>query len=376
MFSIIPVNQPLISKEAKKNVNSALNTGWISSSGDFVNKFETKFSKFIGVKYGIAVSSGTAALHVALLAVGIGKGDEVVVPAFTMAATWLAILYVGAIPVFVDCEPETYNIDPNLIERVITKKTKAIIPVHIYGHSADMDPILQIARKHKLIVIEDAAEAHGGTYKGRMCGSMSDISCFSFYGNKIITTGEGGMVLTNNKKYADAVRRFKDLCHSPKKRFIHDGIGYNYRMTNLQAALGVGELENIDKYLRLKLQMADFYRRGLQNIDGIKLPVTKPGVKNVYWMYAILIDESKFGIDKDQLRQRLFEKGIDTRDFFYSPKDQPILKKYVSNKENFPITQKISKYGLYLPSGLALTKVQQKKVINMILEIKKTLHNE
>jgi perosamine synthetase len=236
-----------------------------------------------------------------------------------------------------------------------------------------MDPILEISSRHNLIVIEDAAEAHGGVYKKRMCGSMSDIACFSFYGNKIITTGEGGMVLTNNKKYAEAARRFKDLCHSSKKRFIHDGIGYNYRMTNLQAAMGAGELENINKYLHSKLEMADFYRKGLQNIAGIKLPVTKPNIRNVYWMYAILIDKSKFGMDKDQLRRRLLEKGIDTRDFFYSPKDQPILKKYVTKGEDFPVTETISRNGLYLPSGLALTRAQQKKVIDTMLKIRENV---
>lgn len=366
MNDFIPVNQPLISQESKRNVNKALDAGWISSSGGFVNKFEEEFSKYIGAKYGVAVSSGTAALHVALLAAGIGQGDEVIVPAFTMAATWLAVLYVGAVPVFVDCEPETFNIDPLLIEEKVTRKTKAIIPVHIYGHSADMDPILKVARKHKLVVIEDAAEAHGGVYKGRKCGSMGDISCFSFYGNKIITTGEGGMVLTNNKKYADSARRYKDLCHSPNKRFIHDGVGFNYRMTNLQAALGVGELKNINKYLSFKKKMAAAYNDGLRGVKGLRLPVTKDKVKNVYWMYAVLVDETKLGISKDKLREALFKKGIDTRDFFYSPSMQPVLKKYIKSGELFPVTDRISREGLYLPSGMALTKKQQKQVVGAI----------
>jgi len=371
MNNFIPVNEPLISKEAKKNVNDALNTGWISSSGKYVEEFENKFSKFIGMKYGVAVANGTAALHVALLAAGVGKGDEVIVPAFTMAATWLAVLYVGAVPVFVDCEEDTFNINTSLIEGVITSKTKAIIPVHIYGHSADMDPIIDIAKKHKIMVVEDAAEAHGGTYNGNLCGSMGDISCFSFYGNKIITTGEGGMILTNNKNYADEARRYKDLCHSVKKRFIHDGVGYNYRMTNLQAALGVGELDNIDRYLAVKKRMAEIYQKGLQDVQGIRLPATKPNVSNVYWMYAILVDKNKFGMDKDRLRQKLLEKKIDTRDFFYSPKDHPVLKKYIKKGDNFPITEKISKEGLYLPSGLALTEEQQHRVIDAIKDIVK-----
>lgn len=369
MIDFIPVNQPVISSQSKKYVNQALDSGWVSSSGEFVNKFENRFAAYIGVKYGISVSSGTAALHVALLAAGVGSGDEVIVPAFTMAATWLAVLYVGATPVFVDCEIETYNIDPTLIEQKIRKNTKAIIPVHIYGHSSDMDPILRIARKHELIVIEDAAEAHGGTYKGRMCGSMSDISCFSFYGNKIITTGEGGMVLTNSKKYADAAKRFKDLCHSQKKRFIHDGVGFNYRMTNLQAALGCGELKHISKYIRIKRNMAKLYNKLLKDIPGISLPITKSYVTNVYWMYAIVVNKDKYGLDKDSLRTELKKRNIDTRDFFYPPNTQPILKKYLKNKDCFPNTEKISRDGLYIPSGLALTENQIRKVSYAIRKI-------
>ncbi|MFH1584010.1 MAG: DegT/DnrJ/EryC1/StrS aminotransferase family protein, partial [Actinomycetota bacterium] len=282
MNNFIPVNEPLISDESKKYVNIALDTGWISSAGVFVDKFEKDFAKFLGIKYAIAVSSGTAALHVALLAAGLGKNDEVIVPAFTMAATWLAVLYVGAKPIFIDCESDTFNINPTLIEEKITKRTKAIIPVHVYGHSADMDPILKIARKHKLIVIEDAAEAHGATYKGKFCGSMGSISCFSFYGNKIITTGEGGMVVTNNQNLAKRARRFKDLCHSERKRFIHDDIGYNYRITNLQAALGCGELRKINMYIERKINMAKAYKIGLSDIPGITTPIIKNYAKCVY----------------------------------------------------------------------------------------------
>lgn len=370
MNNFIPVSQPIISKEAKKNVNRALNSGWVSSAGEFVNKFEKEFAKFIGTEHGVTVTSGTAALHIALLAAGIGSGDEVIVPAFTMAATWLAVLYVGAKPVFVDCELETFNIDTELIEKKITKKTRAIIPVHIFGHSADMDPILKLAKKYNLVVIEDAAEAHGARYKGRKCGSMGNINCFSFYGNKIITTGEGGMIVTNNKKLADRARRFKDLCHTNNKRFIHDDIGYNYRMTNLQAALGCGQLKNINKYIDKKIKIARLYEKGLSSVDGIILPKTKSYAENVYWMYAILVDKKKFGLDKNVLRNKLKEKGIDTRDLFYPPTDQPILKNIISKNEQFPNTEKISKTGLHLPSGLALTEKQVQKVISSIKEIK------
>ena len=367
----IPVNKPVLSNESRKNVLKALSTNWISSSGPFVKQFEENFSDYVGMKYGVAVSNGTAALHVALLTLGIEKGDEVIVPAFTMGATWLAVLYVGAKPIFVDCEPKTYNIDPNLIEEKITKKTKAIMPVHIYGHPADMDAVLKIAKKHKLFVIEDAAEVHGAEYKGQKCGSMGDINCFSFYANKIITTGEGGMVLTNDKKLAKKARKFMDLYHSDKKRFIHEGVGFNYRMTNLQAALGVGELRNIDKYIKQKEKMSALYAKILKDVPGLRLPETKNYAKNVFWMYAVLVDQNKFGMSRDRLRKELLKRGIDTRDFFYSPQVQPVLKKYLKKNQAFPVTEKISSEGLYLPSGLALTGSQIKTVSYAIRDVQR-----
>ncbi len=353
----VPVNEPVISLEAKKNVQEALDTGWISSAGKFVEQFEQNFAKYIGVQHGIATSNGTTALHTALLALGIKNGDEVICPAFTMIATIFSIMYTGATPIFVDCELETYNIDPEQIASKITPRTKAIMAVHIYGHACEMEAINKLAKKHNLFVIEDAAEAHGGEYHNQKCGSLSDISCFSFYGNKIITTGEGGMVLTNNAELADKARRFKDLHHSAK-RFIHDGLGYNYRLTNVQAAIGCGELEHIDEYIAKKQWLDTKYRELLQDIPGLKLPVTKPGVKNVYWMYAILIDPQTFGMDKDDLRSKLKEQGVDTRDFFYAPSQQPILKQTYKDMGNFPNTEKIAANGLYLPSGLAITEEQ------------------
>lgn len=368
MNSVIPVNEPVLSKDSKHNVIECLETGWVSSSGKFIKQFEQELCGYLGMKYGVAVSSGTAALHVALLSLGVGPGDEVIVPAFTMAATWLAVLYVGAKPVFVDCELETYNLDPKLIEEKITKRTKAIIPVHIYGHPVDMDSILKIAKKHKLWVIEDAAEAHGAEYQGQKCGSFGDINCFSFYGNKIITTGEGGMVVTNDPVLADKARKFRDLHHSAK-RFIHDGVGYNYRMTNMQAALGCGQLKHIDEYITKKRHMADLYSRLLSDIPGLKLPVTKPYAKNVYWMYAVVIDEAKFGMSRDKFRETLKQWDIDTRDFFYAPSTQPILARYLTRKEKFPNTEYISHCGLYLPSGLAITDDQIHKVAGVIRKL-------
>lgn len=362
MTDIIPVNEPVLSDDSKRFVNQCLDSGWISSSGNFVKEFEEKFASYIGMKYGIAVSNGTAALHVALMSLDVGPGDEVIVPAFTMGATWLAVLYTGAKPVFVDCETETFNIDVKQIEKKITKKTKVIIPVHIYGHSADMNPILKIAKKHRLTVLEDAAEACGGEYHGKKCGSLGKINAFSFYANKIITTGEGGMVVTNDEQLAQKARQFRDLHHSLKKRFIHDGIGFNYRMTNMQGALGCGELMHIEEYLLKKQYMASMYKLLLADIPGITLPKNKTGVKNVYWMYSILVDEKKFGMNKDELREALLSEGIETRDFFYSPKKQPILKKYLNKNDGFKNTEKIEKCGFYIPSGLQLTDNQMRKV--------------
>ncbi len=349
----IPVNEPLISKEAKENIQKAVDTGWISSSGEFVDQFERDFAKAYGVKHAVSVSNGTAALHVALLSLGVKSGDEVIVPAFTMAASWLAVLYTGATPVFVDCELDTYNIDVHKIEEKITNRTKVIMPVHIYGHPAEMAKIMEIAQRHDLAVVEDAAEAHGALYQGYLAGTMGNVGCFSFYGNKIITTGEGGMIITNDDVLAEKCRRFKDLHHS-SKRFIHDGIGYNYRLTNMQAAIGCGEILHLEEYVKKKEWMADLYARGLANIPGIVLPKKKRDVRSVYWMYAILVDEHIFGITKNEFRDRLKELGIDTRDFFYSPEDQPVLSSMLGD-EKFPNTKYIAEHGLYLPSGLSIT---------------------
>ncbi len=364
----IPVNEPLISSQAKRNVHEALTAGWISSAGPFVDEFERRFAAYTGVKHGIAVSNGTAALHVALLSLGIGPKDEVIVPAFTMAATWMAVIHAGATPVFVDCEPKTFTIDPKLIERYISPKTRAIMPVHIYGHPCDMEAIMTIAKKHNLRVIEDAAEAHGAEYHGQRCGSFGDMSCFSFYANKLISTGEGGMILTNDDAYAEHARRFRDLYHS-KRRFIHEKIGYNYRFTNLQAALGCGELDNIEDYIAKKQKMAARYSKGLRSIPGITPPFTALNVKNIYWMYSILVDKNHFGLSRDELRAALSERGIDTRDFFYAPTQQPALKPHLSKNTSFPCTDLIAENGLYLPSGLAITSRQIDAVIQALHEI-------
>lgn len=366
---MIPVNSPVITEDSKRLVTEALDTGWISSAGPYIEKFEKEFAKYIGVKHAISVNTGTAALHIALIALGIKEGDEVIVPAFTMAASWMAIMHLGAKPIFVDVDQDTYTINPDLIESAITAKTKAIMPVHIYGHPADMDKVIEIAKKHNLSIIEDAAEAHGATYKGTMVGGIGDINAFSFYANKIITTGEGGMCTTNSDKLAAIARKMKDLSHSQAKRFIHDDLGYNYRMTSLQAALGSGQLKHVDEFLSTKTHMAKLYEEGLRDVPGITLPITKSWATHVYWMYAILIDDSKFGMSKDEFRANLLEKGIDTRDFFYAPSTQPALTERGLGGGSFPVTERLAKDGCYLPSGLAITDEQIKTVCETIKSI-------
>ncbi|OGJ56317.1 hypothetical protein A3D88_01505 [Candidatus Peribacteria bacterium RIFCSPHIGHO2_02_FULL_52_16] len=364
----VPVNEPVLTKEAKQYVAEAMESGWISSAGKYIEQFEAEFAAFLGVKHAVTTTSGTTAIHLALATLNIGPGDEVIVPDFTMMGSILPVLYCGATPIFVDAKPETFNIDPSLIEKKITKKTKAIMPVHLYGQSADMDPILAIAKKHNLYVVEDAAEAHGATYKGCLCGSMGDIGCFSFYANKIITTGEGGMLVTNDDQLVARARTLKDLAHSPQKRFWHEEMGFNYRMTNLQAAVGLGQLKHIDEFIKHKQWMADRYREGLKGIKGLRLPAVKKDSLNVYWMYGVLVEES-FPMAKDELRAALREKGVDTRDFFYSSASQPLFKDLPSAKESFPVSKMLSERGFYLPSGLALTEEQVDYVCSALREI-------
>jgi perosamine synthetase len=368
----IPVNEPVIFPESKANVIEALETGWISSAGGFITEFEKKFADFIGVRHGIAVCNGTAALHVALTALGIGRGDEVIVPAFTMAATWMSVLYTGATPIFVDCDEETFNIDVSLIEKKITSRTKAILPVHLYGHPVDIEQIISIAKKYKLKIVEDAAEAHGAEYNNQKCGSFGILNCFSFYANKIITTGEGGMIVTNDDQLAEESRRIRDMYHFPK-RFIHERIGFNYRMTNLQAAIGSGQMEHVHELIDRKLSMADTYYKFLHKIPGLRLPITKKNVVNVHWMYAVLIDPKDFGADRDIVKSLLKEKGIDTRDFFYPPHSHPVLKDYLKEANKYPVTERISSRGLYLPSGSTITSNQIETICNEIKNIYKNL---
>ena len=369
---MIPVCEPSIGKDELKNVTNCIETNWISSIGKYIKEFEEKFSKYCNAKHGITTNSGTTALHLALISLDIGGGDEVILPTLTMVATADAVVYTGAKPVFVDSEPKTWNIDVKKIEEKINDKTKAIIPVHIYGHPVDMDAILEIAKKYNLYVIEDAAEAHGAEYKGKKVGCLGDIGCFSFYANKIITTGEGGMIVTNDDEIAEKARLLKDLAHSKEKRFLHNFIGFNYRMTNLQAAVGVAQLEKIEKFVRMRRNNAMLYNSLLGNIKGITLPVEEEWAKNVYWMYSILIEDD-FGIDRDELRIQLKKNGIETRTFFIPMHQQPIFKKMGLSEGNCPVADELSRKGLYLPSSSSLTEKDIRFVCQNIKKIKESL---
>jgi perosamine synthetase len=362
-----PVAEPEIGEEELRNVVEAVKSGWVSSKGKFIEEFEDSFAKYIGVRYGVATSNGTAALHLALAALHIGKGDEVIVPDLTFAATINVVIYVGAKPVIVDVNPDYWCMDPEKLEKAITPNTKAIIPVHLYGHPCDMDAIMEIASKHNLYVIEDAAEAHGAEYKGKRIGSFGHISCFSFYGNKIITTGEGGMCLTNDNELAERMKILRDHGMNPVKRYWHDVVGFNYRMTNLQAALGLAQLVKIERFIEKKREIAKIYAEELSSLEGVTLHPEMPWAKCVYWLYSILIDNRKVRVDRDELAEKLKENSIETRNFFYPLHEMPIYRKYA--RLTYPVSSKISRQGLNLPSGVKLSEEDVKYIAQKIREI-------
>lgn len=368
---MIPVCTPLMGNKEERYVRDCIRTRWISSSGKYIKMFEERFSRYCRTKYGITTTSGTTALHLALAALKIGSGDEVIMPSFTIASTAFAVMYCGANPVFVDSEPDTWNIDPDKIREKITKKTKVILPVHIYGHPCDMSAIMNIANRFGLWVIEDAAESHGAEYGGQKVGGIGHIGCFSFYGNKIITCGEGGMVVTNDRQIADRCRRLRNMAFIETKRFWHQEVGFNYRMTNLQAAMGVAQFERIEELIDRRRRNAALYSALLSDVEGLTLPVERPNTKNVYWMYGILAGKN-FGVSRNDLMKRLKGRGIETRTFFIPLHNQPFLKKNRSVfKRGFPVAEDIAHRGLYLPSGSGLTKKDIQYVCGCIKEIGK-----
>lgn len=371
---MIPVNEPKLTGNEKKYLNECIESGWISSEGPFVSKFEKLYSTFIGVENGIAVCNGTAALESALYGVGIKKGDEVILTSFTIMSCALACIRLGAKPVFVDIEPHQWNMDVTQIEGLITAKTKAIMVVHIYGHPVDMDPILNLKEKYNLAIVEDFAEAQGSEYfseknkKWFKCGSMGDVSAVSFYANKIVTTGEGGMVLTNNANIMERVLSYRNLCFDPKQRFLHTDLGFNFRMTNLQAAVGVAQLEQIDAFIKIKTNLGEYYRLRLNEIPWLRFMSSQKWAKVVYWMYCIEIN-SNVGFTAKELGEWLNKNQIGFRTFFKGLHSQKVLKKYFDGRK-FPNSENAFQNGLYLPSGMTMNKEKIDQVIEVLKRFK------
>lgn len=366
----IPVNEPLLNGNEKKYLFECIETGWISSEGPFVKQFEEQFAACVGRKYGIAVSNGSVALDAAVAALGIGSGDEVILPTFTIISCAAAIVRVGAVPVVVDCDAQTWNMDVSQIEAKITSRTKAIMVVHIYGLPVDMEPVLALANRYGLQIIEDAAEMHGQTYKGRPCGSFGAISTFSFYPNKHITTGEGGMLVTDNEQLAERCCSLRNLCFQPQKRFIHKELGWNFRMTNLQAALGVAQLERLDEFVARKRHIGQRYTELLSDIPGLQLPLPRTDyAENIYWVYGLVLkDEVPF--DAEEAMRRLAKYKIGTRPFFWSMHEQPVLRKMgLFDGVSYPVAERIARRGFYIPSGMALTDEQICQVAQVVTEI-------
>jgi perosamine synthetase len=351
---MIPVFEPCLGQEEIDAVVMALGRGEISGSfGQAITDFETQFAAYCGAKHGIACTSGSTALHLAVAAANIGPGDEVLLSASTNIATALAVHHHGATVVPVDSENVTWNLDLDLVESLITPRTKAIIPVHLYGHPVDMDRLNAIARRHNLLVIEDAAEAHGATCRGRKTGGLSDMACFSFYANKIITTGEGGMITTNDDALAERLRLLRNLGFTTP-RFRHEVAGYNFRMTGYQAAMGVAQLAKIERFIDEKRRIAATYNRQLRDVFGLQLPVELPWAKNVYWMYAVAV-QPEFGLTRDELAARLRDQGVETRTFFCPMNQQPCLQKPGRRMPPCPVADRLWERGLYLPSSTTLT---------------------
>ncbi|TGK30910.1 DegT/DnrJ/EryC1/StrS family aminotransferase [Leptospira gomenensis] len=365
----IPVCEPLLGGNELKYVSDAVSSGWISSSGKYVQEFEKSFADYCGVKYGVGVCNGTVALHLALQALGVGPGDEVIIPSFTMIATAFAVCYTGAMPVFVDVEPDTWNLDPNLFRKKITKKTKAVIPVHIMGLLCDMDPILNIAAEHGIKVIEDAAEAHGAEYGGKKSGSFSDVSCFSFFANKNLTTGEGGMCLTDDSDIYDRLRYLKNLSFPlvAAREYLHEDIGFNYRLSNLHAAIGLAQVEKADEYIALRKHNNSLYRRNLEGHPGIGFQKDSDSkFTHVHWMNAILVGDERKKL-RDGLMTHLKENGVDSRKLFTGMHRQPSLKKFGCDVGGtYPVTDSISERGLYLPSSSSLKDEQISRISRLV----------
>ncbi len=353
MDRFIPVAAPALVGNEKEYVMDCLDSTWISSTGKYIDRFESGFASYCGVAHSLSCSNGTVALHLALLALGVGPGDEVIMPTLTFVATPNAVTYCGATPVFVDSEPQTWNMDANLIRERITPRTKGIIVVHLYGHPMDMDPVMEIAREHSLFVVEDAAEAHGAEYKGRRTGSLADIATFSFYGNKIITTGEGGMVTTGSDELAAKVRQLKGQGQDPHHRYWFPVVGYNYRMTNIEAAIGLAQLEKVAWHLGRRRENAELYRKYLGDHPQFTLSPEMPWARNAYWITCVLLNDS-VSRSRDEVMEYLKKAGVETRPFFYPMHTLPMYQE-LAHGQSFPVADSLAARGMNVPSSASLT---------------------
>ena len=366
---MIPVNTPLLNGNEEKYLLECIRTGWISSEGPFIKEFEEKFSAYVNRKHGIAVANGSAALDIAVQALQLSPGDEVIMPAFTIISPAQSVVKAGLIPVLVDSDPETWNMDVSLIENKITSRTKAIIVVHIYGLPVDMDPVLALCKKHNLLLIEDAAEMHGQTYKGKVCGSFGDISIFSFYPNKHITTGEGGMIVCDSDHLAARCRKLRNLAFEPDgRRFIHFELGWNYRMTNMQAALGLAQLERIGEHIEKKRKVGKLYQDGLSGLKNFQFPKVKTEYsENIFWVYALVADSQSLC---ESTVEKLSKEKIGTRPFFWCMHEQPVFQNMgLFKNEKYPVAERLARNGFYLPSGLGLSEEDVNTVISTMKKI-------
>lgn len=366
---VIPVCEPFLNGNEAKYVEQCLRTNWISSAGQFILDFEKEFARICGARYGVATTSGTTALHLALTVMGLGPGDEVIIPTFTMIASANTVRHTGAWPVLVDSESKTWNMDIEKIEEKITQKTKAIMVMHTYGHPCDMEPIQKLADKYNLFILEDAAEAHGAEYKGKKVGSLGDAACFSFYANKIITTGEGGMITTNSKEFHEKASNLRDHSFSSERHFWHKYVAFNFRMTNMAAAVGLAQVEQFDDLVNRRIRNAQLYSSVLKGVEGLILPPITEGFKNVFWMYGLFV-EDEFGISRDELRHRLAQRGIETRTFFIPIHLQPIYYNHFKGQK-FPVAEELCFRGLYLPSASGLTTEEIRFVCQSVKECRK-----
>lgn len=369
-MDFIPVNEPLLDGNEKKYLCECIDTGWISSEGPFVKKFEREMAAYVGRKYGIAVSNGTVALEASIQALNLEVGSEVILPTFTIISCAQAITKCGLVPVVVDCEEDTWNMDVNKIEEKITSKTRAIMVVHIYGLPVEMECVLELAEKYNLKIIEDAAEMHGQTYNGKMCGSFGDVSIFSFYPNKHITCGEGGMIVTDDEQIAERCRGVRNLFFKQERRYVHDEIGSNFRMTNMQAAVGCAQLEKIEEHIQRKREIGKFYQDALKDITGIQLPIAKTSyAENIYWVFGIVLGE-QYKFDAIEACERLKKAGIGTRTFFYPIHQQPVyIKQGMFKNIHCPNAEKLSTRGFYIPSGLGISNEQMERVVECLREL-------